>query len=169
MKPFPSSGSKIERKYWSQSLALSASASHLCFSYIILILVVMIYDHYYLLLFSKFGSLCFCLPPVLELIAKQMKSDQDHPDFFMVIVMIIDDDERKIYVNSDLYCYVVFDSNNWYFYRIQVPSLPCLVSQSVTESLLVLNFAQIVGFVNVVQCISLGCYMDLSKLILGFL
>ena len=49
---------------------------------------------------------------MLELIAKQMKSDQDHPDFFMVIVMIIDDDERKIYVNSDLYCYVVFDSDN---------------------------------------------------------
>ena len=48
-------------------------------------MVVMIYDYYYLL-FSKFGSLCFWLSPVLELIAKQMKSDQDHPDFFMVIV-----------------------------------------------------------------------------------
>ena len=64
------------------------------------------------LLLSKFGPLCLCLPPVLELIAKQMKSDQDHPDFFMVIVMIIDDDERKIYVNSDLFCYVDFDSDN---------------------------------------------------------
>ena len=130
--------------YYFQSLALSASASHLCSSWL----------------------------------QNKWKVIRTTPIFFMVIVMIIDDDERKIYVNSDLYCYVVFDSDNWYFYRIQVPSLPCLVSQSVTaESLLVLNFAQIVGFVIVVikwisflvvTRISLCCYMDLTKLLQGF-
>ena len=35
--------------------------------------------------------------------------------------------------------------------------------------MLVLDFAQIDGFVKVVTWISLSCYMDLSKLIHGFL
>ena len=145
MKPFPSSGSKIERKYWSQSLALSASSSHLCSSW----------------LQNKW---------------KVQRSGP--PGFLMVIEMIIDDDDRKIYVNCDFYCYDVFDSDIWYFHRTQVPSLPYLVSQSVTaKSLLVLNFAQIVWFVIVVikwisflvvTRISLCCYMDLAKLPQGF-
>ena len=39
-------------------------------------------------------------------------------------------------------------------------ALPC-------QSLLILNFAQIVGFVKVVTFISISCYMDLSKLTKG--
>ena len=39
----------------------------------------------------------------------------------------------------------------------------------VTLSLLVLTFDQIIWFVKVVTLISLSCYMDLSKLIHGFL
>ena len=35
------------------------------------------------------------------------------------------------------------------------------------QSLLILNFAQIVGFVKVVTFISISCYMDLSKLTKG--
>ena len=35
---------------------------------------------------------------------------------------------------------------------------------SVTHSMHVLKFAQIVGFVKVVKCISFSCNMDLSKL-----
>ena len=45
-------------------------------------------------------------------------------------------------------------------------ALPCLW---VTLSLLVLTFDQIIWFVKVVTLISLSCYMDLSKLIHGFL
>ena len=44
----------------------------------------------------------------------------------------------------------------------------CLVL-SVAQSVLLLNFAQIVGFVKVDRLISLSCYMDLSKSIHVFL
>ena len=53
----------------------------------------------------------------------------------------------------------------------------CLASSVTAESLLVLNFAQLVGFVIVVikwisflvvTRISLCCYMDLTKLLQGF-
>ena len=56
-------------------------------------------------------------------------------------------------------------STNHYNYNgTQVPSLPCLVS----HSMLLLNFAQIVGFVKVVTWLSLSYYIDSSKLINGF-
>ena len=45
----------------------------------------------------------------------------------------------------------------------------CLGCQSVRQSLLILNCAEIVGFVKVVTWISLNCYLDLSKLIHVFL
>ena len=61
------------------------------------------------------------------------------------------------------------DLNHRYFYRTQVQSLPCLVSQSLRHSVLVLNFVPIVAFVEVVRRISLSRYMDLSNLMQGFL
>ena len=51
-----------------------------------------------------------------------------------------------------------------YFYRIQVRSLPCLVTPSPTF----FNFVQIVGFVKVATWISLSCYTDFSKIIHRF-
>ena len=43
-----------------------------------------------------------------------------------------------------------------------------LSCQSVSRSVHLLSFAQIVGFVKVVTWISLSCYIDLSKLPHGF-
>ena len=68
-----------------------------------------------------------------------------------------------------------------FFYRIQVRSLPCVVILYVSHFLLLLNFVQICS-VKVVTCSFsvvkwicqidkwkyLSCYMDLSKLIHGF-
>ena len=54
------------------------------------------------------------LPPTCARVdckINQKCRDHDHPDFFMVIMMIINDDDKKIYVNSDLYCYDVFHSD----------------------------------------------------------
>ena len=51
-------------------------------------------------------------------------------------------------------------------YRKQVRSLPCL---SLSQSLLLLNFAQIFEFIKVVRWISLSSYMDLTKLMHGIL
>ena len=51
-------------------------------------------------------------------------------------------------------------------YRSQVRSLPCL---SLSQSLLLLNFAQIFEFIKVVRWISVSSYMDLTKLIHGIL
>ena len=61
------------------------------------------------------------------------------------------------------------DLNHRYFYRTQVRSLPCLVSQSLRHCVLVLNFVPIVAFVEVVRRISLSRYTELSNLMQGFL
>ena len=45
----------------------------------------------------------------------------------------------------------------------QVRLVPCLVSQSLSQFLLLLNFAQIVGSVKVVRWISLSCFIDFFK------
>ena len=70
------------------------------------------------------------------------------------------------------------DKDDWgllYFAQYPFPYLfirpmsdHCLVL-SVPQSVLLLNFAQIVGFVKVDRLISLSCYMDLSKSIHVFL
>ena len=51
-----------------------------------------------------------------------------------------------------------------HFYQTQVISLPCLVSQLVSESLFFLNFAQIVGFVKIDTWISLSLLYEFVKL-----
>ena len=52
----------------------------------------------------------------------------------------------------------------FHFYLTQVWSLPCLV----TESVSLLNFVQIVGFVKIDKRIFLSWYMDFSNLLQGF-
>ena len=55
-------------------------------------------------------------------------------------------------------------------YIVFFVGLKACLALSLSHSVLVLNFAQIVGFVKVCQrWISLSCWMDLSKLINGFL
>ena len=49
------------------------------------------------------------------------------------------------------------------------PSPSIALPWSLCPCVLLLNFAQVVGFVKVVTWILLSCYMDLSKLIFGFL
>ena len=56
-----------------------------------------------------------------------------------------------------------------YSYRNQVQSLLCLVRESLTPPVLVLNFAQIVGFVKVVKWISLSFLMNTLREQTGFL
>ena len=55
------------------------------------------------------------------------------------------------------------------FYRTQVQSCIALPSPWVSHLILVLNFDYIVGFVKVDTWISLGCYMDFSKMLHVFL
>ena len=65
------------------------------------------------------------------------------------------------------------------FYRTQVQSLPCLASKSLTPCFCCsywicqscyMDFSKLlIGFVKVDIWISLSCYMDLSKLMHGFL
>ena len=68
------------------------------------------------------------------------------------------------------YSWMIYVCFEWYItyicnYWTQVLSLPCLVTQSV----LLLNFAQIVRFVKVVRWICQYWYLGFPKLIHGFL
>ena len=56
-----------------------------------------------------------------------------------------------------------------YCYRNQVQSLLCLVRESLTPPVLVLNFAQTVGFVKAVKWISLSFLMNTLREQTGFL
>ena len=64
---------------------------------------------------------------------------------------------------------IIINASNCFLQIIIGPKSDHCLALSVTESLLVLNFAQIVGFVKVVQLISLDCYTDLLQLLHRFL
>ena len=63
----------------------------------------------------------------------------------------------------ELYYYIIILKTCSNFCWTQVRALPCLVSHLLSQFLLLLNFAQIVGFVKVVRWISLTYLIDIFK------
>ena len=115
--------------------------------------------------YSLWYDLGLCISPLLQLIFHSFS-----PQYFMNkrwkknTTTKTDKKTTGSYWCTFNHC-IIINASNCFLQIIIGPKSDHCLALSVTESLLVLNFAQIVGFVKVVQLISLGCYTDLSKLL----